>query len=108
MRWALVALVLLAAPVRADDRLDAAGITAALTDKALAYEDGTTQSFKADGETIFTNGKDSIGHWRVAGGRYCSVWPPSDTWACYDVMRTGTKISFVADDGSSITGKFAP
>ena len=99
----IVALAMMAAPAWA---LDDAAVLAALTGKVLAYDDGTTQSFQGDGETIFLSkdGKQSIGHWRVQAGRYCSVWPPSDHWACYDVTVAGRTIGFVADDGGVLAG----
>lgn len=101
MRWVLV-LAVLASPVWAGDKLDGAGITEALTGRVLRYGDGTTQSFMADGKTVFAtkDGRQSIGHWGVQAGRYCSVWPPSDHWACYDVRQEGADIAFAADDGS--------
>jgi hypothetical protein len=109
MRLALV-LALMASPVWAGDKLDAAGIVAALTGKVLGYADGTTQSFKADGETIFVakDGRQSIGHWRVQADWYCSVWPPSDQWACYGVTQEGGDIAFLADDGSISLGHLKP
>ncbi len=107
MRIALV-LALVASPVWAGGKLDDAGITAALTGKVLAYDDGSTQSFKADGETVYTKGKESIGHWQVQAGRYCSVWLPSDHWACYDVTEDGDTVDFVADDGSISSGHVTP
>ncbi len=109
MRWLLV-LGLMASPVWAGKSMDDAGIVAALTGRVLGYDDATSQSFKADGETIFfsKDGKQSIGHWRVQAGRYCSVWPPSDHWACYDVTQDGATVDFVADDGSISSGHYAP
>ncbi len=109
MRW-ILGLALLASPVWAGGKLDEAGITAALTARMLAYDDGTTQSFMPDGETVFAakGGRQSNGHWRVQAGRYCSVWPPSDHWACYDVMQEGTTVDFVADDGSISAGHLKP
>ena len=103
MRWILV-LALLAGPARADGKLDAAGIGAALSGRVLAYDDGSTQSFRPDGETVYNNGQDSIGHWNIEGDRYCSVWPPSDHWACYDVTVAGDAISFVAESGIASVG----
>ncbi len=102
MRW-MVVFILTATPVWADD----AGVATALTGKVLTYDDGTSQSFAADGETIFfaTDGKQSIGHWRVQAGQYCSVWPPSDTWACYEVKVAGAEVDFVAADGSISKGQ---
>jgi hypothetical protein len=106
MRWALV-LAVIATPVWAGDKLDGAAIGAALTGKALTFDDGSSQSFKPDGDTIYTKGKASIGHWQVRGDRYCSVWPPSDHWACYDVTSAGSTITFTADDGSASVGHLA-
>ena len=87
--------------------LDDAAITMVLSGQSLTYDDGTKQVFKADGQTIFDNGTQSLGRWRVQGDRYCSLWPPSDRWACYDVTQSadGLAISFVADDGSTSTGQ---
>lgn len=104
MRWTVL-LAVVAFPVWAGDKLDGAGITAALVGKVVVFDDRSTQSFKADGETIYTKGRDSIGHWQVQGDRYCSVWPPSDHWACYDVTQDGAAIGFVADDGSVSRGQ---
>ncbi len=102
MRW-ILALAVMAGPAWA---LDDAGVMAALTGKVLAYADGTSQSFRTDGETVFfaTDGKQSIGHWRVQGGQYCSVWPPSDHWACYEVKVAACKVDFVSADGSVSEG----
>lgn len=55
----------------ADGKLDAAGITGTLTGKVLAYDDGSTQSFKADGQRVCNKGSDSIGHRKIKGGRDC-------------------------------------
>ena len=97
LRW-ILAFAMMAVPAQAEG-LD---IAAALTGTMPGYADGTAQSFAANGETVFTatDGAQSIGHWRMEGGRYCSVWPPSDHWAWYDVKVAGCKIDFVADDGS--------
>lgn len=66
--------------------------------------DGAHQSFAADGGTIYTAQNPSTGHWRDEGGRYCSVWPPSESWACYGLERDGARVRFVADDGSATEG----
>ncbi len=109
--FAVTALALMALPVLADDMaLDGAGIAAALADKTLIYDDGSSQNFQADGATTYESGKPSLGHWALRGDRYCSVWPPSDYWACYDVVQSadGQSLTFVADDGSRTTGHYAP
>ena len=42
------------------------------------------QSFDDGGATIYTKGgAQSQGRWDVRGDQYCSLWPPSDVWACY-------------------------
>ena len=103
----LWAMVLIAGPAFADGKLDGAAITLALTGKTLSYDDGTRQIFKPDGGTIFDNGQQSLGHWAVRGDQYCSVWPPSDHWACYDVTMAAAAISFVAADGKATVGHVA-
>ena len=87
--------------------LDGAGINAALTARVLGYDPATQQDFKADGTTLYhAGGKDSAGRWEVRGDQYCSVWPPSDHWACYDVAVAGNKVKFVAEDGSETVGGY--
>jgi hypothetical protein len=78
-------------------------ITTALSARELVYEDGTRQSFKADGATYFG---DTTGTWRIDGDQYCSVWPPSDRWACYGVEVSGLDVRFVAADGSATTARY--
>ena len=107
--WLLIALL---APnvARAEGwtRLDSAGIEAALIDRALRYE-GAWQDFSASGSTRYVTDRESLGRWAARDGQYCSVWPPSDTWACYDVDRSGDgeSIRFVAGDGSASVGTYA-
>lgn len=103
----LVLLALLAGPAGAEAvKLDGAGVTKALVGVTLIYDDGTTQSFALDGGTVFDGGKGaSNGRWRVAGDQYCSAWPPSESWACYDVTMEGGAVSFVAADGSASVGR---
>lgn len=58
----------------------------ALLAGAMTYDDGSTQSFTADGSTTFTErGRPAQGRWYVDDtGRFCSFWPP-DYRACYNV-----------------------
>jgi len=72
--------------------LAGAEIEAALTSRALQYEDGKVQDFLADGRTLY--GEGSWGRWEVRGDEYCSVWPPSDRWDCYSVDLRGVEIRF--------------
>ena len=101
MRW-ILGLALMAGPALAEGP----DVAAALTGTTLSYGDGTYQHFGMGGETVFygTDGKPSMGRWRVQAGQYCSVWPPSDHWACYEVKVVGQQVDFVAGDGSVSVG----
>ena len=106
-RWVLI-LGMLAGPAVAEEWrvLDGAGIAAALTARVLGYQDGALQDFKADGVTIFDAGRARFGRWAVRGDQYCSVWPPSEIWACYDVEAMGLDVRFIARDGSVTEGRY--
>ncbi|MEJ6398008.1 hypothetical protein [Yoonia sp. 208BN28-4] len=70
-----------------------------LTDADIIYP-MAAQTFFASGRTLYeTDAPEAWGYWRVEQGQYCSQWPPSDLWACYDVSRDGDKIRFTAGDG---------
>jgi hypothetical protein len=109
MRITLALLALLpglcTAPARADgwEALDGPAIRDALGARVLGYPDGTLQDFFADGRTLYG---DSFGRWEVRGDRYCSLWPPSDRWACYGVDRMGIDIRFTAEDGTETVGRY--
>lgn len=109
MRILASALVVLAAPASADwMRLDGPGIQSALEEVTLRYADiKATQHFYASGRTLYTSGRPSWGYWAVRGDQYCSQWPPSDGWACYDLERDPTdgRLRFVAGDGSYSVGQ---
>ena len=94
-RFALM-LILCAAPVAAEEwrGLDGAEIAAALTDRVLVYDDAQ-QDFRASGRTLYNAGQDSWGYWNVRGDQYCSMWPPSDLWACFDLEAKGEMLRFV-------------
>ena len=54
-----------------------------------------SQYFSTDGATRYReqNGPVSEGRWRVdKQGRYCSQWPPSDRWDCYEVLVSGANL----------------
>jgi hypothetical protein len=88
MRAASLALFMLVPglPAAAEERsLDGTEILALLP-TIIVRGNGTSQSFAASGETTFADhGRDSHGRWSVEGDRYCSVWPPNETKACYAV-----------------------
>lgn len=72
-------------------------IATALTGRTLAYA-VATQDFRASGKTLYvSNGRDSWGNWRIEGDQYCSQWPPSDLWACYDIQVSGGALRFVGE-----------
>lgn len=73
-------------------------ITAALIGNVLDYGD-KWQDFRASGRTLYFAGSESWGYWGVREDRYCSMWPPSDLWACYDMQRAGDRLRFVGDAG---------
>ena len=86
--------------------LDGPGIRAALEGRKLAYENAW-QDFRASGRTLYNAGRDSWGYWRVEDDRYCSMWPPSDLWACYRLERKGARIRFVGDTGDITEAVYA-
>jgi hypothetical protein len=104
----LLALALVANLAAAEPlKLRGVTIVALLKGNTLVYEDGYKQSFEDEGATTFDGGKvPSKGRWRVTGDQYCSNWPPSDSWDCYDVTLWGGAISFIAADGSARIGRF--
>ena len=105
----VIGLALAGSMAAAEDAwLDGAAITGLLTGATLTYDDGSNQVFNAGGGTVYTKDRPSTGRWQVRGDRYCSVWPPSDVWACYDVTNGAGAIGFVADDGSVILGQLQP
>jgi hypothetical protein len=80
-----------------------------------AFESGKSyrpwrQFFGADGSTIyFGDGPSSTGSWEVRGNQYCSVWPPSTEWVCYDVELTmsgaeALSIVWIGADGARTSG----
>jgi hypothetical protein len=105
MRFAVILAVLLPTAALADDwvPLDGTAITETLTDQRLKYT-AARQHFGADGQTLYDAGRPSWGSWAVRGDQYCSVWPPSDLWTCYDVQQNDDMIRFVASDGSFSDG----
>ena len=97
MRAYAVAAVLVASPAAAEDwvALDGARIKSALEGRSLDYGNAT-QDFSTSGSTNYTSSRPTRGQWAVRGDQYCSVWPPSDDWACYDVDLSvdGTQVRF--------------
>lgn len=82
-------------------------ILAALTGQKLDYGQGVWQTFDDTMLTQYFSGRPSAGRWAVREDRYCSLWPPSDLWACYDVQQSGRVIRFVDDNGGTTEGIYA-
>lgn len=93
-------LMLLAAPLGAEERqLNDAEINALLPIIAAIGED-TRQTFSANGATTYSDrGRDSYGTWAARGDQYCSQWPPANGWACYDVLVDGETLIWVGESG---------
>ena len=100
--------VMLAMPVRAEEwtSLRGADITEMLTGRQVRYDSGAQQDFRASGRTLYTSGRSSWGYWDVRGDQYCSQWPPSDLWACYDMARMGNRVRFIGRAGDMTDGSF--
>ena len=73
--------------------LDGQGIDLALAGRKLQYET-STQDFRASGKTLYVTNRDSWGNWSIRGDQYCSQWPPSSGWNCYNV--------YLNDDGGTV------
>lgn len=87
--------------------IDGAQIEQALSGRSVVYEDGSTQDFRPSGATLYNAGQDSWGYWAVRGDQYCSQWPPSDGWTCYDVAWNGERVRFIAGDDSFSDGFYS-
>jgi hypothetical protein len=100
-----IALAFLSSTAHAvEERLNGEIIKAVLSDKVLtANTDGRKieQIFQASGLTLYiVDGQQSQGTWKVEGDKYCSQWPPSQIWACYDVTRENEIITFISSSGT--------
>ena len=106
--WLATVLALWVGPASAQDFAPLSGgeIERALRETTLIY-DGAFQVFYGSGRTLYDNGPESWGYWRVRAGQYCSQWPPSDSWDCYDMARSGDTLRFIARDGSFTDGVIA-
>lgn len=80
--------------------VDAADMVAALTAAQFVFEDGATQSFTADGRTIYVDrGAPTAGEWSVVGdGTFASFWPPT--------YRATYTLRWIVEDGVPVGGSF--
>jgi hypothetical protein len=108
-RFALILALCLSATMAVAEQwavLDGAAVRAALEGRVLIYSGGARQDFRASGKTLYNAGQDSWGNWRVQGNQYCSEWPPSDLWACYDLQSNGSVIRFIGAAGDVTDGAY--
>ncbi len=98
-RLLLIAALLFPASAQAETwtKLSGPEIQAALEGHTLQYKNAW-QDFRASGRTLYNAGRDSWGYWNVRDDQYCSMWPPSDLWACYDMERYADRLRFVGDN----------
>ncbi len=102
MRWWPV-LLLLASPALAGEAALSGGEIRGLLPTIVAVGETSRQTFSDTGSTEYVDrGTPSTGRWWVEGDRYCSSWPPTDATACYDVLRDGARLIWVASDGGRI------
>jgi len=109
MRFLCVMLAICAGPAVAEDWtrvLDDAGVNEALADRTLVYDQQTFQRFGAGGDTQYVTERFSEGRWAARAGQYCSVWPPSDVWTCYDLQLRGDEVKFIGSDRAESIGTY--
>ncbi len=108
MRRFVLALCLLPSAALAENWvvLEGAALREALEGRVVTYESGAWQDFRASGRTLYNAGRDSWGYWALRDDQYCSMWPPSDLWACYDVARQGNRIKFIGEGGDETVGDY--
>ncbi len=87
MRYLAVLFMLFSGSAAASEERQLSGDEIAVLLPTITASIGSTnQTFATDGGTIFKVGtRISNGRWRVQGDFYCSTWPPSDAWRCYEV-----------------------
>jgi hypothetical protein len=103
--FSAIALLLLCTSAHAaEEKLTGEIIKFVLSEKVLTAKSGgknIQQIFQSTGLTLYiVDGQQSQGIWRVEGDKYCSQWPPSKHWECYDVTRENEIITFVSGQGA--------
>lgn len=100
--------VVWANPLMAQDwqKLDGLEINQALKSQTFDFGMGK-QDFLPDGRTSYQEQEKSWGRWKIKNGQYCSLWPPSDVWVCYDLesKHFGLWLRFTGSNGRIFTGK---
>jgi len=107
-RWIIVLLIFTNSAFASEwQKLDEAGIKSALNSRVLQYENAM-QNFFEDGRTLYESPGVSWGRWQVVDERYCSNWPPSGAWVCYDLEQheRGLKLRFIDPSGDKTVGRY--
>ena len=103
--WVLFALLMTGKAQADGAKLTGAEITSTLSEKETVGTDNgkaSSQIFRVGGATFYSVGDNqTTGNWKVEGDKYCSVWPPSENWVCYDVFREGSSVTFVSPSGKA-------
>ena len=107
MRLVIIIIVLcmsLVSSAWAERLLSGSEVSLLLSDGTLtANRDGKTikQIFQKGGMTLYIeNGAQSQGLWKIEGDKYCSQWPPNETWSCYAMSRDGSTVIFSSANGT--------
>jgi len=64
------------------------------------------QYFDTSGGTAYARGAEPLsrGAWAVQGDRFCSQWPPNETWVCYavtgDLDAKPRTVTWIGDSGT--------
>jgi hypothetical protein len=102
-----VSVLLFSFSASADEvRLDAVNLRELLNDTTLTSTvsgRAVEQVFQAAGSTFTIDVETkalSQGFGRLEGDKYCSQWPPSEYWSCYDVFRIEHGVVFVSSNGT--------
>ncbi len=83
----------IASPAFAGEKMVGAAVEALLNDSTAWYlplgSRSARQYFNKNGDTpyIDASGQKTFGRWMMRGDQYCSAWPPSDHYTCYDVEK---------------------
>jgi hypothetical protein len=98
----------------AEVRLDAANLRKLLNNTTLtATVSGRAveQVFQGSGSTFTIDVATkalSQGFWRLEGNKYCSQWPPSEYWSCFDVFGGEHGVVFVSSNGTRYQMQLPP
>ena len=110
LKWSAAFAVLATAGLAQSDGwervLSDEGITEALAGRTVVYDEYTLQHFGTAGDTVFVTERAANGRWAARAGQYCSVWPPSDVWTCYDFQVNGQRVRFISSDRSISEGSY--